>query len=138
MQYDGYVAISHDTLSNEEVFKSKLTEKVNPEQAWSGNKYRIVALERYRLEEVASALSDWAESNAQDEDFENGRLKSTSFHEDETVSEFLASMFEVRRTQWWDVCVTVKVEAMDEDEARDLVDGAICGVDYDIDSVDEA
>jgi hypothetical protein len=138
MQYEGHVAMSHDTLSSEEVFKSKLTEKVNPEQAWSGNKYRIVALERYRLEEVASALSDWAESNAQDEDFEDGQLKSTSFHEDETVSEFLASMFEVTRTQAWDVCVTLRVEARDKDEAMDLAGGAICGVDYDIESVDEA
>ena len=121
-----------------EKFTTLQNEKVNPDLEYSGPRYRIVNLERTVLAEVSCALVDWVEANAQDEDFEDGKLKDTSFHEEEAVSKFLASMFEVtRKDREFEVIVTFNVTADDEDHARQQVEDAGRYLDYYIDEVNE-
>jgi hypothetical protein len=124
-----------------EQFNTLKGEKVNPDLEYSGPRYTIVPIERSVLAEVSCALADWAESNAQDEDFdEDGKLKNTSFHEDEIVSRFLASMFEVtRKDPEFAVTVVFHVRAQDEEEARAQVEDVIGGyIESYIDNVEEA
>lgn len=122
-----------------EEFTTLSQEKQNPNYEYSGAKYRMVRIERSTLAEVSCALEDWAEANAQDEDFEDGKLRDTSFHESEAVSKFLASMFEVtRREREFAVIVTFNVKAEDEDEARQQVEDAIDRyIEYYVDDVNE-
>jgi len=138
MQYESDIIAP--VVYSAERFTTLQNEKVNPDLEYSGQRYRIVNLERTVLAEVSCALADWAEANAQDEDFdEDGKLKNTSFHEDEAVSKFLASIFEVtRREREFAVSVTFNVKAKDEDEARQQVEDAIDRyIEYYVDDVNE-
>jgi hypothetical protein len=128
------------TVFSAEQFTTLQKERVNPDLEYSGPKYRMVRLERSTLAEVSCALADWAEANAQDEDFdEDGKLKNTSFHEDEAVSKFLASMFEVtRRNPEFTVTVRFRVTAEDDWDAKEQVENSIDGeIEYSIDEVEE-
>lgn len=138
MNYEAYVNV--DRITDTDGFNSVVND-IDEKLGFYFEKWSVYKLGKYALSDAAVHLADYIAENSEDEDFEDGKLKPTSFHPDAKFSEFLSTIFTVvRKPKEFEVQVTFRLEAESESDAQHIVEDAInyrIGLEYAVDDVNE-